>query len=112
MVFLIPQPPPPPVAVDKVDEVPSWRLAAADDADFEELAEDLLRLLRRHPPPTGTLRSAPPRVQYVAAAGLAEVAWLREAVIVEVAKLCVCRLAAGALEAGFWLRYLRHTGPF
>lgn len=55
--------PPPPVAVDDVDEVPSWRLAAADDADFEELAEDLLRLLRRHPPPTGTLRSAPPRVQ-------------------------------------------------
>nr|ACR35329.1 unknown [Zea mays] len=55
----------PPVAVDEVDDdvppAPSEAEAAADD---ELDLDDLVRLLRRHPPPTGTFRSAPPRVQY------------------------------------------------
>lgn len=48
-------------------------VVAVEDADEEgvEVAEDfaelplpLLRLFLRQPPPTGTLRRAPPRVQY------------------------------------------------
>lgn len=43
----------------------TWRFAPADVAEEEDdLEADLLRLLRRSPPPTGTLRRAPPRVQY------------------------------------------------
>ena len=53
----------PPVAVDEVDDgVPP--VAEAEAADDELDLDDLVRLLRRQPPPTGTLRSAPPRVQY------------------------------------------------
>ena len=53
----------PPVAVDEVDDdlPPAPEAEAADD---ELDLDDLVRLLRRHPPPTGTFRSAPPRVQY------------------------------------------------
>jgi hypothetical protein len=43
---------------DEVPPVVAPEADAAEDEDFEDL-----RLLRRHPPPTGTLRSAPPRVQ-------------------------------------------------
>jgi hypothetical protein len=50
----------PPVAVDEVDDdVP---LALEAEVADDEL-DDLVRLLRRHPPPTGMFRSAPPRVQ-------------------------------------------------
>ena len=53
----------PPVVVEEVDDdVPP--VAEAEAADDELDLDDLERLLRRQPPPTGTFRSAPPRVQY------------------------------------------------
>lgn len=47
-------------------------VAEAEETEVTEEEDDLLAeevdfdlLLRRHPPPTGTLRKAPPRVQYL-----------------------------------------------
>jgi hypothetical protein len=46
-------------------------VAEAEETEVTEEEDDLLAdeddfdlLFRRHPPPTGTLRKAPPRVQY------------------------------------------------
>ena len=53
----------PPVAVDEMDDdVPPAPEAEATDDELD--LDDLVRLLRWHPPPTGMFRSAPPRVQY------------------------------------------------
>jgi hypothetical protein len=56
-----------PPGVDGEDDGPLGSCLAEEDGFEEEddaPAEDLdERLLRRHPPPTGTLRSEPPRVQ-------------------------------------------------
>lgn len=48
----------------------------------------------------------------VSPTGLAEVARLREAVVVEVAEFCVGRFASGALEPGLRHRDICHTSSF
>lgn len=59
--------PGPDAVVDGIDEGPAGSFLADDDGleeDDAAAAEDLdERLLRRYPPPTGTVRRAPPRVQ-------------------------------------------------
>jgi hypothetical protein len=51
--------------VDGIDDAPLASCLADEEDGLEEDAADDLdeRLLRRHPPPTGTVRRAPPRVQ-------------------------------------------------
>jgi hypothetical protein len=71
----------------------SGAAAAAEDEQEPEV-----RLFLRQPPPTGTLRRVPRALCPVAAACLAEVARLRQVVVVVVAKLGVGGAAARAVE--------------